>query len=118
VRTAKLELQRLKQAAEKVLFVIPSKARDLLFFSASKKQQIPRANAALRNDNVRVFPQPVKPHSFCKNYVVAKTTTHKDSAVLKQILKGSIQDGRLAQARLLYPSRGSAERRAAFRMTK
>jgi hypothetical protein len=50
-----------EQAAEKVLFVIPSEARDLLFFSASKKQQIPRANPALRNDMVRVFPWPVKP---------------------------------------------------------
>jgi hypothetical protein len=48
-------------AAEKVLFVIPSEARDLLFFPASKKQQIPRANPALRNDMVRVFPQPLKP---------------------------------------------------------
>jgi hypothetical protein len=50
-----------EQAAEKVIFVIPSEARDLLFFSASKKQQIPRANSALRNDMVRVFPQTVKP---------------------------------------------------------
>ncbi len=49
------------QVAEKVLFVIPSEARDLLFFSASKKQQIPRANTALRNDMVRVFPQGVEP---------------------------------------------------------
>ncbi|HEX3375777.1 MAG TPA: hypothetical protein VHS29_02885, partial [Candidatus Acidoferrales bacterium] len=30
-------------AAEKVLFVIPSEARDLFFFSTPKKQQIPRA---------------------------------------------------------------------------
>jgi hypothetical protein len=43
---------------EKVLFVIPSEARDLLFSSASKKQQIPWANPALRNDMVRIFPQP------------------------------------------------------------
>jgi hypothetical protein len=50
-----------EQAAGKGLFVIPSEARDLFFFSASKKQQIPRANLALRNDMVRVFPQPVKP---------------------------------------------------------
>jgi hypothetical protein len=49
-----------EQAAEKGFFVIPSEARDLLFFPASKKQQIPRANPALRNDTVRVFPQPVK----------------------------------------------------------
>jgi hypothetical protein len=65
-----------KQAAEKALFVIPftvnahgepSEARDLLFFSASKKQQIPQANTALRNDMVGVFPHPLKP------------TTHKDS---------------------------------------
>jgi hypothetical protein len=50
-----------EQAAEEVLFVIPSEARDLLFCPTSKKQQIPRANIALRNDMVRVFPQPVKP---------------------------------------------------------
>jgi len=50
-----------EQVAEKVLRVIPSEARDLLFYSASKKQQIPRANPALRNDKVRVFPQPAKP---------------------------------------------------------
>jgi hypothetical protein len=49
------------QAKEKSVFVIPSEARDLLFFSASKKQQIPRANTALRNDKVRVFSQPVQP---------------------------------------------------------
>jgi len=54
-----------EQPVEKVLFVIPSEARDLLFFSASKKQQIPRANPALRNDMVRVFPQPVQPADFC-----------------------------------------------------
>jgi len=52
--------QQAEQAAEKVLIVIPSEARDLFFFSASKKQQIPRANPALRNDIARVFPQPVK----------------------------------------------------------
>jgi len=52
-------------AAEKVVyFVIPSEARDLLFCSAPKKQQIPRANTALRNDMVRVYPQPVQPVGF------------------------------------------------------
>jgi hypothetical protein len=76
-----------KQAVEEALFVIPSEARDLLFFSASKKQQIPRANPALRNDRVRVFPQPVKSHSICRTYVAAKATTHKDSVVLTQTLK-------------------------------
>ena len=35
----------------------PREVRDLLFFSACKKQQIPRANPALRNDKVRVFPR-------------------------------------------------------------
>jgi hypothetical protein len=50
-----------EQAAERVPFVIPSEARDLLFFPASKIQQIPRANPALRNDMMRVFPQPLKP---------------------------------------------------------
>ena len=62
-------MARASQAAEKVLFVIPSEARDLLFFSASKKQQIPRANPALRNDMVRVFSQPVQPAGFanCEN---------------------------------------------------
>jgi hypothetical protein len=49
------------QVAEKVLFVIPSEARDLLFFAKPKKKQIPRANPALRNDSLRVFPQPQKP---------------------------------------------------------
>jgi hypothetical protein len=44
-----------------VLFVIPSEARDLLFFAKPKKKQIPRANPALRNDSLRVFPQPLKP---------------------------------------------------------
>jgi len=38
------------QLAEKVLIVIPSEARDLLFYSVCKKQQIHRANPALRND--------------------------------------------------------------------
>jgi hypothetical protein len=47
-------------AAEKVVYFVipftvnvhgePSEARDLLFCTASKKQQIPRANPALRND--------------------------------------------------------------------
>jgi len=52
------------QDAEKVLSVIPSEATDLLFFLASKKQQIPRANPALRNDKLRVFPQPIQPVRF------------------------------------------------------
>jgi hypothetical protein len=43
---------RAEQAAEKVPFVIPSEARDLLFFSTSKKKQIPRANPTLRNDRM------------------------------------------------------------------
>jgi hypothetical protein len=49
-----------EQAAGKVFFVIQSEARDLLFFWPSKKQQIPRANPALRNDMAGVFPQPAK----------------------------------------------------------
>jgi len=58
-----------EQDAEKVLFVIPSEARDLLFFPASKKQQIPRAKPALRNDRVRVYPRPAQPVGFspCKD---------------------------------------------------
>jgi hypothetical protein len=52
------------QAAEKVLFVIPSEARDLLFFAKPEKKQIPRANPALRNDTLRVFPQPLQPVGF------------------------------------------------------
>jgi|SRR5450631_3399405 hypothetical protein len=67
----------------KVLFVIPSEARDLLFFSASKKQQIPQANPAFRNDMARVFPQPVQPVGFerCGSKKVHRqsacaTTTH------------------------------------------
>jgi hypothetical protein len=51
------------QVAEKVLFVIPSEARDLLFFAKPKKKQIPRANPALRNDSLRVFPQPLQSNS-------------------------------------------------------
>jgi hypothetical protein len=54
------ENQQAEQAAEKVLFVIPSEARDLLFLAKPKKKQIPRANPALRNDTLRVFPQPLK----------------------------------------------------------
>jgi len=42
------------------MLVIPSEARDLLFLSGSKKQQIPRAHPALRNDIVRVFTQLLK----------------------------------------------------------
>jgi hypothetical protein len=52
---------RASEAAEKVIFVIPSEARDLLFSSASRKQPIPRATPALRNDMIRVFPQPIQP---------------------------------------------------------
>jgi hypothetical protein len=77
-----LEWLRTSQAAEKVLFVIPftvsvqdepNEARDLLFFSASKKQQIPRANPALRNDIVRFSPQPVQPAGFgpCQDKILA-----------------------------------------------
>ncbi len=73
-----LEWHRLHRLRKKDFFVIPftvnvhgepSEARDLLFFSASKKQQIPRANPALRNDMVRLFPQPVQPAGFrpCKD---------------------------------------------------
>jgi hypothetical protein len=51
-------------AAGKVLFVIPSEARDLIFLATLKKQQIPRANTALRNDMLRVFPQPLQPEDF------------------------------------------------------
>ena len=61
VSPSKSQTPQAEKAVEKVLFVIPSGARDLLFFSAFKKKQIPRANPALRNDMVRVFPQPVKP---------------------------------------------------------
>jgi hypothetical protein len=50
-----------ERAAEKVFFVIPSEARDLLFFAKPKKKQIPRANPDIRNDPLRVFPQPQKP---------------------------------------------------------
>jgi hypothetical protein len=54
-------VEHASQAAEKVLFVIPSEARDLLFFAKPKKKQIPRANPALRNDTLRIFPQPLQP---------------------------------------------------------
>jgi hypothetical protein len=52
---------RLNRLPKKCFVVIPSEARDLLFFAKTKKKQIPRANPALRNDSLRVFPQPLKP---------------------------------------------------------
>ena len=52
---------RLNRLRKKWFLVIPSKAGDLLFFAKPKKKQIPRANPALRNDSLRVFPQPLKP---------------------------------------------------------
>jgi len=60
-----MDVAQASEAAERVLIVIPSEARDLLFFSASKKQQIPRANHALRNDMMRIFPHPVQAAVFC-----------------------------------------------------
>jgi hypothetical protein len=53
-------IQLAGQAAEKVLFVIPSEARGLFLFAKPKKKQIPRANPALQNDSLRVFPQPLE----------------------------------------------------------
>jgi len=56
---AETKIRRLNRIRKKYFFVIPftenvlgepREARDLLFFSASKKQQFPRANSALRND--------------------------------------------------------------------
>jgi hypothetical protein len=58
-------VEHASQAAEKVLFVIPSEARDLLFFAKPKKKQIPRANPALRNDTLRIFPQPLQAALSC-----------------------------------------------------
>ena len=58
-----------EQIAEKALFVIPSKARDLLFFAKPKKQQIPRAKPARRNDTMRFFLQPLKPVPLGFQYV-------------------------------------------------
>jgi hypothetical protein len=52
---------RLNRLRKKCFLVIPSEARDLLFFAKPEKKQIPRANPALRNDTLRVFPQPLKP---------------------------------------------------------
>ena len=63
---------------EKVLFVIPSEARDLLFFSTFKKQQIPRANPALRNDKLRPFPHPTE------------AVPYKDTAVAARGLKPAL----------------------------
>jgi hypothetical protein len=54
-------LHRLNRLRKKCFLVIPSEARDLLFFAKPEKKQIPRANPALRNDTLRVFPQPLKP---------------------------------------------------------
>src|SRR5579863_2353405 len=55
------EWNRLYRLRKKCFLVIPSEARDLLFFAKPKKKQIPRANPALRNDSLRVFPQPLQP---------------------------------------------------------
>ena len=62
-KPAQARVPVLLEPASHRLFVIPftvnvhgepSKARDLLSISPSKKQQIPRANTALRNEMVRV----------------------------------------------------------------
>jgi hypothetical protein len=37
------------------VFVTPNEVRDLLFFATPRKQQIPRANTALRNYTLGVF---------------------------------------------------------------
>jgi hypothetical protein len=58
---ASTKLHRLNRLRKKRFLVIPSEARDLLFFAKPEKKQIPRANPALRNDTLRVFPQPLKP---------------------------------------------------------
>jgi hypothetical protein len=47
---ASTKVHRLNRLRKKSVFVIPSEARDLLFFAKPKKKQIPRANPALRND--------------------------------------------------------------------
>jgi hypothetical protein len=61
--------RRLHRLRKKCFLVIPSEARDLLFFAKTKKKQIPRANPALRNDSLRVFPQALQPVGFgtCKD---------------------------------------------------
>jgi hypothetical protein len=46
----KFKRDRLKGLLKKCSFVIPSEARGLLFFAKHKKNQIPRAHSALRND--------------------------------------------------------------------
>jgi hypothetical protein len=55
------DVAQTEEAAEKEPFVIPSEARDLRFFATRKKQQIPRAKLALRNETLRVFSQLLKP---------------------------------------------------------
>jgi hypothetical protein len=60
-RKTKFKPHRLHRLRKKCFLVIPSEARDLLFFAKPKKKQIPRTNPALRNDSLRVFPQPLKP---------------------------------------------------------
>jgi hypothetical protein len=55
---------RWRRLRKKCFFVIPSEARDLLFFAKTKKKQIPRAKPALRNDKSPLFPQPVQPVGF------------------------------------------------------
>ena len=42
-----IKIRSLNRTRKKYFLVIPSEASDLLFFRASKKQQIPRANIAL-----------------------------------------------------------------------
>ena len=55
------KIHRLNRLRKKPFLVIPSEAKDLLFFAKTKKKQIPRAKTALRNDSFRFFPQTVKP---------------------------------------------------------
>ena len=47
---ARTKPHRLNRLRKKCFFVIPSEARDLLYFAKPKKKQILRAKPALRND--------------------------------------------------------------------
>jgi hypothetical protein len=83
VRSAKLKLQRLNRLLKKSSSTATLGCVPLL--SAAKSTQ-PRV-AVLLNPAVNgLFPQPVKPHSLCRTYVVAKATTHDDFAVFTQTI--------------------------------
>src|SRR5579863_7437191 len=93
-------MSRLNRLRKKCFFVIPSEARDLLFFANPKKKQIPRANPALRNDLLRVFPQPLQPVGF-----VACVTRKKLDRLKPVPLEPQEKSGATKKARDVFPGR-------------